>query len=278
MHYFFALFVLYTFADSRTPESYCQEGHQYGYPNFFSHHFYLGNKVYHLDGTLKFETPNLISDVQSSQDLLILTQGEVIDLSTSKKIEFSSRPHRFTKFEDTLFLADGSKIYSFVINDGSETLLFDVKTLFGSTVVDIKQSNGIIFVLLTSVRQTGANGLMTFDAKTLRQINLASYDSWRSGVIDPDSFLSFWRDEVILNNGGWIHRLKKDIVLKKRRVHPFWQSIPMGEGRDRFFMMLKGRPTVMEDKIVGCGSYSKKMIDHVESYSDFFSISLEIIK
>jgi hypothetical protein len=185
-------------------------------------------------------------------------QGELME----RHLETKPRGMYLHAADDVLFLASG--------DDGLQAFdLRNKKLLFThplNTVNDDGQrsaavaitgdGNSTLYIAMTGSTQYGFNGVLTFDLRKNQISAKSEYNKRRAGVIDVYPQIYNRTDEVILNNGGWIHRIKKSDLRTKKTILPKWHAIPHVVGDYRQFIRIAGDLIFDQGEVRGCATYN----------------------
>ncbi len=198
-------------------------------------------------------------------DLWLLSREQVISFSQNGKIQgqftfqagLSSRdfPHSLVAVDDKFYIAHGGiGLVSFDPLTEAFSFVSAVKTeqekgvsLAISLFYDKKSSH--LVVLHTADSQWGFNGLAAFDLAGNSIVHELEYSRRRNGVIDRYALIYGHDDSIYINNGGWIHQLKK---LSNSRQRPRWLAIRDDRNGRRGYGRIRGDFLFNEDSILGC--------------------------
>jgi hypothetical protein len=125
-----------------------------------------------------------------------------------------------------------------------------------SSVAISGDGSDYLFISQTGNHSKGFNGIVVYNLKEKKIVNASEYDKRRVGVIYPYSQIYTEREFVYLNNGGWIHRLSKKTLMKKKVIRPKWIPISIGEGRNKQYIMFEGDFIFSQSELLACGLYN----------------------
>ncbi len=169
-------------------------------------------------------------------------------------------------YEDKLYLAYGDLgLVSFDFSTLSFNFINAVNTWqetgLRSMTTSLAIADDKVFVSLTGLQQGAFNGVVTFDLSTQEIVNRSAYRNGREGVIDIEARIYLQNDKVILNNGGWIHRLEKSDLYRRSIARPRWLGIPYStpDGR-RVYAMIKGDFVFDGGRVLGCAFIDKSSV------------------
>lgn len=120
---------------------------------------------------------------------------------------------------------------------------------------------------------TGVAKVSLLDGKVLAN---SPYDVIRSGVISIEATAVWYRDRLIINNGGWIHQMTKDQLESGKKLRPRWVAFQIAQNGDVMphYMMLNGGFMIENDSVVGCGDYTTKLDGQFTRASKLFTVKL----
>jgi len=111
---------------------------------------------------------------------------------------------------------------------------------------------GILFVAMSRSSQNAFDGLIALDTKTNNVIAKAQYNQRTSGVIFPHIRLYIKGSSIFLNNGGWIHKLKREDILSNKKLRPNWLAIINNDFEVRQYLQISGDFIFQNNNIYGC--------------------------
>lgn len=221
-----------------------------------------------------FERPNAVSSIERAADesvwmlsgfnLYQVTPdlGQMIDTVNIPSMDNSARTRGmgYDKINEQLIIA---KSHEGILIFDLSTKVF-VKTIpvtsFSprpelSMVVDVAVDGPHAYILMTSLAEGGFNGVVTMNLSTGVVMSANEYDPRRAGVIDVVGRIYTADKKVVINNGGWIHVLDYEILVKNKMIRPKWLAIKKKvDGRD-LYMTISGDFVFHDGKIKGCTSY-----------------------
>lgn len=194
-------------------------------------------------------------------------QGEFLE----RYLETKPRGMYYHEAGDVLFLASG--------DDGLQA--FDMtrkKLLFthplntvnedghrSAAVAITGDGHNTLYIAMTGRTQHGFNGIVSFDLVKNQMSFKSEYNKRRAGVIDIYPKMYNRDNEVILNNGGWIHRIKKSDLRTRKTIRPVWKAIPHIMGDYRQFIRIEGDLIFDADEVIGCGTYNIRDLQQIKA-------------
>jgi len=106
---------------------------------------------------------------------------------------------------------------------------------------------------MTGNTEKGFNGVIVFDPQTNQLVSSSEYNRRTAGVIDPYASIYELNGVITLNNGGWIHHVKKSELLTKKVIKPTWQALPHQQNNYQQYVMIEGDLIFEDGQIKGCG-------------------------
>lgn len=214
--------------------------------------------------------PVNIRDFVINEDRIYLATSKGLfeyDLNTGKMLAQLNRPEPRTAPRGLYLLSSANRLY--MANEAMGISYFDLTSRKFFFVDDLQSvnSNGEqslsiaivgdkeeqLFIALTGNTEKGFNGVIIFDPQTNQIISSSEYNRRTAGVIDPYASIYEKNGTVTLNNGGWIHHLKKSDLLKKKVIKPTWQAIAHQQGTYQQYIMIEGDLIFDSNEISGCG-------------------------
>lgn len=127
----------------------------------------------------------------------------------------------------------------------------------------------------TSVER-GFTGIITINPENGTITRRSKYDVARWGVIDTDAKAVMHGDSLILNNGGWIHVIKRSQIESDKAIRPRWAAhvIPQDGPVNAHYMMIKGQFVIHGDQVMGCGVYTAQRDGVFVRKSKLFHVKL----
>ena len=127
----------------------------------------------------------------------------------------------------------------------------------------------------TSVER-GFTGIITINPENGTITRRSKYDVARWGVIDTDAKAVMHGDSLILNNGGWIHVIKRSQIESDKAIRPRWAAhvIPQDGPVNAHYMMIKGQFVIHGDQVMGCGVYTAQQDGAFVRKSKLFHVKL----
>jgi hypothetical protein len=289
-----ALFLIIGFAHAKTLEKICQKtivadqyrnGVFYKYPpKFFKDAntllavemtrdqeklVYSVEKFTNDNHETLYQTSERINGITKSQNSYwLLKDYSVIEMAPNGKIlgDYTFSSHLATS---KAFSSDDQFLYIAQANEG--VIAFDtynkrvswktnVSEVYRNSHRSIPVSTSVykdkVYVVMTGMSENGFNGVAIIEASTGKFVTAAEYDKRRSGVIDPQAKSLFFNDNLVINNGGWIHVLNKATIQNSRTVRPKWISVRNDDPQYPHYMMIEGEFFFdQEEKLNACGLY-----------------------
>lgn len=115
-----------------------------------------------------------------------------------------------------------------------------------------------VYVTVATSVEAGFTGVMTVNPETGEVTGRTPYNQARAGVIAPDATAIWHKDQLIINNSGWLHLLTQTQLASARATRPRWlaHEIPAQGSVNQHYMMFDGGIFVEDDHVVGCGTYT----------------------
>jgi hypothetical protein len=230
-----------------------------------------------LEGQRVFNLPTKIRSVVSQKETIwVLASDELLQLKKNGTLVAS---FEMTKSK-TMTLAGNLLL---IVRSGGVMTAFDINTkkeIWTSSLSEIKdgQALGVAFdgknaqVVVTSTNEGGFNGVATINPLTGSVLKQTSYDYVRAGVIDPISNVRWFKNQLVINNGGWIHVVTADQLAKGKAMKPRWVAEVVGSREEQHYMMLKGEFFFKENKLVGCGMYNERQGSDIVELTKVFTV------
>lgn len=127
-----------------------------------------------------------------------------------------------------------------------------------SASTGIAQDENNFYIAMTGRSEKGFNGVIVYSKELKKVISKNEYNKRRAGVIFPYVQMYSVGDSVFLNNGGWIHQIKKTQLVKDKKIMPKWRAISYSQNTFRQFIMLQGDLIFQNNQVLGCGEYYKE--------------------
>lgn len=214
--------------------------------------------------------PASVRDFVISDDKIYLATSKGLfeyDFLTGKMLGQLNRPEPHTAPRGLYLHASTNRLY--MANETMGISYFDLTSRKFFLVDDLQSVNANgdqslsiaivgdkedhLFVALTGNTEKGFNGVIVFDPQSNQIVSSSEYNRRTAGVIDPYASIYEMNGTVTLNNGGWIHHLKKSDLLKKKVIKPIWQAIAHQQGTYQQFIMIEGDLIFENNEIMGCG-------------------------
>lgn len=134
----------------------------------------------------------------------------------------------------------------------------------------------VVYGAVATSMPNGFTGIIVIEPNTGNILRRIPYNVSRWGVIGTDVRARMFKDNLVLNNGGWIHLISSRQLQSTRAIRPTWVSrvIPPTQDVARHFMMLEGDFYFEGDHLVGCGSYTTFSQGRFSRASDLFKVKM----
>ncbi len=133
-----------------------------------------------------------------------------------------------------------------------------------------------VYAAVATSQEKGFTGIITINPADGVITKRTKYDVARWGVIDTDAKAVMSGDSLILNNGGWIHVIKREQIESEKAIRPRWAAlvIPQDGPVNAHYMMIKGQFVIHGDQVMGCGVYTAQHEGNFVRKSKLFHIKL----
>ena len=228
------------------------------------------NGKYSLSNLSLSPNPAPVRDFVVVEDKVYLATSKGLfeyDLLTGKLLAQVNRPEPHTAPRGLYFQASTNRLY--MANEAMGLSFFDLATRKIVFVDDLQSvnSNGQqslsiavvgdnedhLFIAMTGNTEKGFNGVIVFDPQTNQLVSSSEYNRRTAGVIDPYASIYELNGVITLNNGGWIHHVKKSELLTKKVIKPTWQALPHQQNNYQQYVMIEGDLIFEDGQIKGCG-------------------------
>lgn len=232
-----------------------------------------------IDGAEIFRhTMRIRSVISFDGNFWLLTTDEILEVSNSGSVI-----SRYEMDQNRSMILVGQQLM--VIRGGGTLTAFDLITRtasWTSYMNEINDGDAVsaafdgtnLLVTFTGNREGGFNGVATVSTADGSVIRKTPYDYTRAGVIDPDAKARWNNNQLILNNGGWIHVITKAQLASPKAIKPRWIAHAIGTGMDQHYMMLRGEFFLEQNVLVGCGVYTERRDGEFFRVGGLFKIAI----
>lgn len=135
---------------------------------------------------------------------------------------------------------------------------------------------GKIYAAVATSQERGFTGIITVNPMSGEIMKRTPYDVARWGVLDTDAKARMHGDSLILNNGGWIHVIKRAQIESDKAIRPRWAAlvVPQDGPVNAHYMMIKGEFIIHGDQVMGCGMYTAQENGNFVRKSKLFHVKL----
>lgn len=133
-----------------------------------------------------------------------------------------------------------------------------------------------VYAAVATSQEAGFTGIITFNPQNGEISKRTSYDVARWGVLDTDAKAQMNGDSLVINNGGWIHVIKREQIAGEKAIRPRWAAlvIPQDGQVNAHYMMMKGEFLIHDGQVMGCGMYTAQQDGNYVRRSKLFHIKL----
>lgn len=133
-----------------------------------------------------------------------------------------------------------------------------------------------VYAAVATSQERGFTGIITFSPETGVISKRTPYDVQRWGVLDTDAKARMHGDSLILNNGGWIHVIKRAQIESDKAIRPRWAAhvVPQNGPVNAHYMMIIGEFLIHNGQVMGCGAYTAQENGSYVRKSKLFHIKL----
>jgi hypothetical protein len=133
-----------------------------------------------------------------------------------------------------------------------------------------------VYAAVATSQEAGFTGIITVNPVTGEITKRSAYDVQRWGVLDIDVKARMYNDSLVLNNGGWIHVIKREQIESDKKIRPRWAAlvIPQNGPVNPHYMMMKGDFLIHGDQVMGCGVYTDQENGNYVRKSKLFHVKL----
>jgi hypothetical protein len=110
-----------------------------------------------------------------------------------------------------------------------------------------------LYIVMTGASERGFNGVAMAKISDGQVVLSGEYDKRRSGVIYPLARAEFVGDDLVINNGGWIHVVTKAQIQGRRDIRPRWVAVRVGGRSNPHYMMLASNFLIEQRTLKACG-------------------------
>lgn len=123
--------------------------------------------------------------------------------------------------------------------------------------VGVRVSGDLAYILMSSRAEGGFNGVVTLKLSTGSILGQSEYNYRRAGVVDPYGKIYVENNEVIINNGGWIHTFTTKALLGSSVVIPKWHAVKKEVDGKMTYMMIEGDFLFDQENLYGCAVFPR---------------------
>ena len=133
-----------------------------------------------------------------------------------------------------------------------------------------------VYAAVSSSQERGFTGIITVNPADGVITRRSKYDVARWGVIDTDAKAQMHGDSLILNNGGWVHVIKREQIESDKAIRPRWAAlvVPQDGTVNAHYMMIKGEFVIHGDQVMACGLYTAQQDGIYVRRSKLFHVKL----
>ncbi|MCP4915128.1 MAG: hypothetical protein GY909_18560 [Oligoflexia bacterium] len=233
------------------------------------------NSKYQLTNVGNDTSVNLVSTEGRVKDFHILNDRVLVG-TTRGLFEYDMRgdlKRELFRGKVRAFELDRKKNVAFLIIGNEGLLAYDLlneEVLFvdelntqnenghRSASTGIAQDENNFYIAMTGRSEKGFNGVVVYSKEFKKIISKNEYNKRRAGVIFPYVQMYSIGDSIFLNNGGWIHQIKKSQLVNDKKIMPKWRAISYSQNTFRQFIMLQGDLIFQNNNVLGCGEYFKE--------------------
>lgn len=238
-----------------------------------------GSMLETIEGVEIFRHSSRIRSVVSHNgNFWLLTTEEILEVSHTGSII-----NRYEMDQNRSMTLVGNQLM--VIRGGGTLTAFDLTTRtasWTSYMNEIHDGDAVsaafdgtnLLVVFTGNREGGFNGIATVSTVDGSVIRKTPYNYNSAGVIDPDAKARYSNNQLILNNGGWIHVITKAQLATPKAIKPKWIAHAIGTGMEQHYMMLRGEFFLEQNVLVGCGVYTERRDGEFFRVGGLFKIAI----
>lgn len=133
-----------------------------------------------------------------------------------------------------------------------------------------------VYAAVATSQERGFTGIITVNPLNGVITKRSKYDVARWGVIDTDAKAQMHGDSLILNNGGWIHVIKREQIESDKAIRPRWAAlvIPQDGTVNAHYMMTKGEFVIHGEFVMACGVYTAQQDGNFVRKSKLFHVKI----
>jgi hypothetical protein len=172
-------------------------------------------------------------------------------------------PHSLVVVDDKIYIAHGGiGLVSFDPENSTYSFESPLKTYQEkgrSLAISLfhDETSGALNILHTGNSEKAFNGFISFDMTSKTILQEFEYSRRKDGVIDRYGLIYGRGNQIYINNGGWIHQLKK-LTDSRSKQRPRWLAIKENSGGRQSFARIRGDFLFNENSILGCGVIAPK--------------------
>ncbi len=223
-----------------------------------------------LSGTQVTNTAASIrSIVREGASIWVLTANQIVELDTTGEVlesydlEQSGNPSWYglsmIQFNRKLVISRGA---AGVTAFDMDTREFVWTNWFAGTddgfPSGLATDGRVIYAASATSHQNGFTGIVSLNPESGAIIRHTPYDVRRSGVLDTNVKARMHGEDLVLNNGGWIHLITKKQIESEKAIRPRWVAHMMpAEGPvGVHYMMIAGDFLMHDGQVMACGTYT----------------------
>lgn len=193
--------------------------------------------------------------------------------------EFGARARSMSTSEDgVLFISQGEAgLVRFDLEKEGISWRKEVSGVFRdgarSFPVSSQPRDNHLYAVLTGASPNSFHGVVKLDSYSGELLESAEYHRRLAGVISPNASLKLYNDQIVLNNGGWIHTINFDQLYTPRPIRPHWVPVMVGDDYPHY-MMLRGEFFIQDHDLLGCGIEREIVGRRVIQHSHFYRVEL----
>lgn len=134
----------------------------------------------------------------------------------------------------------------------------------------------VLYAMSATSFQNGFTGVVTMNPETGAIIRKTPYDTRSWGVLDTDVKARMHGENLVLNNGGWIHLITKKQLESEKAIKPRWvaHTIPAEDDVSAHYMMIAGDFLMHDGQVMACGVYTARGENGYVRKSKLFHVKL----
>lgn len=161
--------------------------------------------------------------------------------------------------QDKIVIARGlAGLAAFDLNSRSFVWHTPMTEVDGGMPVAVAFDGRHLQVVMTNTRELGFSGVATVELGAGDVVRTTAYDQRRAGVVEPWARVRWAGNQLVLNNGGWVHVISAKQLAEGRPMKPRWvaQVVERDGEVNPHYMMLSGEFYLQGKTLVGCGNYT----------------------